>query len=342
MAEIIKDRMRDTSTTTGTGPITVSGTPPAGYDTFSEHCSASDRVRILIVNQDVPTEWEVSRATYSDVNELTRTDLEASSTGSAINFSAGTKDVINVNSALAIVSPKLVAPELGTPASGVMTNVTGLPAGGLTATATDKIFGRSSSGGGAGEEIACTAFARSILDDADEAAFKATTNLEVGVDVQAYDADTAKTDVAQSWSAKQTFNNIIEIEKAIEQWNIVADNLASGDNNFDVLTNAVWYWTTAGDTNATLNFRGDGSNSLDSLLDTGDAITVAAILTHTGTAYYVNALKIDGSSVTPKWVDGTAPSAGSINALDVYTFTILKTASATFTVFAQKVKWDEA
>lgn len=147
---------------------------------------------------------------------------------------------------------------------------------------------------------------------------------------------------AQTFSAKQTFTNTIKLQQALEKWNIVANNLASGDNNFDILTAAIWYWTTAGDTNATLNFRGDGSNSLDSLMAVGESITVAAVVVHTGTAYLINALKIDGTSVTPKWVDGTAPSAGSTNATNVYTYTILKTASATFTVFAQRVKWDEA
>ena len=57
--------------------------------------------------------------------------------------------------------------------------------------ATDKILGRSTAGAGDVEEIACTPFARSIIDDADEAAFKATVNLEAGVDVQAYDAELA-------------------------------------------------------------------------------------------------------------------------------------------------------
>ena len=57
--------------------------------------------------------------------------------------------------------------------------------------ATDKILGRSTAGAGDIEEIACTLFARSIIDDADEATFKATVNLEAGVDVQAYDAELA-------------------------------------------------------------------------------------------------------------------------------------------------------
>lgn len=55
--------------------------------------------------------------------------------------------------------------------------------------ATDMLLGRSTAGAGDTEEIACTAFARSILDDANEATFKATVNLEIGTDVQAYDAD---------------------------------------------------------------------------------------------------------------------------------------------------------
>jgi hypothetical protein len=54
--------------------------------------------------------------------------------------------------------------------------------------ATDKLLGRSTAGAGVIEEITCTSFARSILDDANEATFKATVNLETGVDVQAWDA----------------------------------------------------------------------------------------------------------------------------------------------------------
>ena len=56
-------------------------------------------------------------------------------------------------------------------------------------TSTDRILGRSTAGAGVVEEITCTSFARSILDDADEATFKATVNLEIGTDVQAYSAN---------------------------------------------------------------------------------------------------------------------------------------------------------
>lgn len=145
---------------------------------------------------------------------------------------------------------------------------------------------------------------------------------------------------ANTFSGKQTFTNFIKLQRALEKCNTIADNLASGDNNFDILTASIWEWTTAGDTNATLNFRGDGSNSLDSLMAVGEFLTVVAIVTHTGTAYYVNAVKIDGSAATVHWPDGTAPSAGSVNAKDHYVFTIKKTASATFDVYGQKQKWD--
>ena len=52
------------------------------------------------------------------------------------------------------------------------------------------------------------------------------------------------------------------------------------------------------------------------------------------TAYYPSAFTIDGTSVTPKWSGGTAPSAGNASAIDAYSFTIIKTAANTYTVLA--------
>ena len=67
---------------------------------------------------------------------------------------------------------------------------------------------------------------------------------------------------------------------------------------------------------------------------TGQAISVVFLNTNGTTAYYANAFTIDGVSVTPKWSGGTAPSSGNASAVDGYTFTIIKTASATYTVLA--------
>lgn len=146
--------------------------------------------------------------------------------------------------------------------------------------------------------------------------------------------------LAQTWSAiqtftaKQIFQGTVKLQQALEKVTVTADNPASGDNNFDALTQAFQYYTVANDTNWVWNIRGDGSNSLDSIMATGESLTVAMIVTNTGTAYYMTALKIDGSAVTPQWLGATAPSAGTVNKRDTYTFTIIKTGSATFIVQA--------
>ena len=67
------------------------------------------------------------------------------------------------------------------------------------------------------------------------------------------------------------------------------------------------------------------------MMNNGESLTVAMVTTQGGTAYYASGFNIDGSSVTVKWAGG-APSAGNTNALDVYTFSIIKTATDTFTV----------
>ncbi len=103
MSIVIEDRVRDTSTTTGTGPVTVSGTAPTNYRTFSSVCNVGDILRVVIVNQNSINEWEVSNSTYTTLNELTRTAIESSSNGgAAVNFSSGTKSVIHVLSATEI------------------------------------------------------------------------------------------------------------------------------------------------------------------------------------------------------------------------------------------------
>jgi len=48
---------------------------------------------------------------------------------------------------------------------------------------------------------------------------------------------------------------------------------------------------------------------------------------------------MDGSSVTPKWQGGTAPTAGNASSVDVYAYTVIKTANATFTVLASQSRF---
>jgi hypothetical protein len=70
-----------------------------------------------------------------------------------------------------------------------------------------------------------------------------------------------------------------------------------------------------------------------------DSISCTLIVTNTTTAYYASAFTIDGTSVTPKWQNGTAPTSGNTSALDIYTFVIIKTAASTYTVLASQTKF---
>ena len=115
-----------------------------------------------------------------------------------------------------------------------------------------------------------------------------------------------------------------------ERFNVVA-SAATGTIAINVLTAAVWYYSTNATANHTINFRGDASNTLSSLLATGDAITVGWIINNGTTAYYPTTIQIDGTGVTPNWLNGSAPptssQANQTAGLDAFTFTIIKTAA---------------
>ena len=119
----------------------------------------------------------------------------------------------------------------------------------------------------------------------------------------------------------------------------ISATAATGTINYDVRTQAVLYYTSAATGNFTVNVRGDGSTTLNNIMDTGESVTVAFLVTCTGSAYYNNAFTIDGSSVTPEWQGGAAPSAGNANSIDVYTYTIFKTGDAAFTALAAQTQF---
>jgi hypothetical protein len=103
----------------------------------------------------------------------------------------------------------------------------------------------------------------------------------------------------------------------------------------DFITAGTWYFTGSNTSNMTINIRGNGGTTLNSLLAIGESATVALMVTNGGTAYYANVIQVDGSTVTPKWSGGTAPTAGNASSIDIYSFTVIKTAATpTYTVFA--------
>jgi hypothetical protein len=122
-----------------------------------------------------------------------------------------------------------------------------------------------------------------------------------------------------------------------EDVNVVA-SAATGTINFDVSTASVWYYTTNASANHTLNFRYSSGATLSSKLAVGDAISLVWLNTNGGTAYYPNVIQIDGTTVTPKVP--AAITAGNINAIDSYAFTIVKTAATpTYVVLETQTKF---
>lgn len=121
---------------------------------------------------------------------------------------------------------------------------------------------------------------------------------------------------------------------APEERTTVAATAATGTVNFDADTQGVLYYTSNASATWVLNVRGSGSTTLNTKLAIGDAFTLAFLVTQgaSGASYYQTSMTIDGNAQTVKWSGGTAPAAGNASAIDIYQFTIIKTASATFTV----------
>jgi hypothetical protein len=138
-----------------------------------------------------------------------------------------------------------------------------------------------------------------------------------------------------------TFTGTTKVAQLLETTTI-STSAVTATQNYDVITNgAVTYVTASNTSNYTLNVRGDGSTTLNSVMSTGQALTIAHLVTNGGTAYYLTTLQIDGttSGVTTEWQGGTAPASGNTNSVDIYSITIIKTGSATFTAFAAQTKF---
>jgi hypothetical protein len=164
-----------------------------------------------------------------------------------------------------------------------------------------------------------------------------TSNIQTQLDA------TAKLTVAQSFTAKQTFagsSSVASMKTSnIAEVDTIAATAATGVIDYDVTTQSVLFYTTDASGNWTLNLRGSSGTSLDTLMATGECLSVTFLVTQGAIAYYNSAVTIDGSSVTPKWQGGTAPTSGNASSVDCYTYVIQKTGAATYVVLASQTQF---
>jgi hypothetical protein len=150
-------------------------------------------------------------------------------------------------------------------------------------------------------------------------------------------------DAANTFTGTQTFagssSALAMILNDVAETTTISATAATGTINYDVTTQSVLYYTSNASANWTVNFRASAGTSLNTAMSTGQTLTVVFLVTQGSTAYYNSAVQVDGSSVTPKWQQGTAPSAGNASSIDAYVYSIVKTGNAAFTIFASQTKF---
>jgi hypothetical protein len=134
-----------------------------------------------------------------------------------------------------------------------------------------------------------------------------------------------------------TLNGNGKIQGIAEKVNV--NGTFTSNINIDTNTQAVQLNTATASANFTVNLRGDGSNSLDASMDTGESITVAYINKNNNVTYWNTTVQVDGVTVTPVWQGGSAPTGGNTTSNDIYTYTAIKTAASTFTVLAAQTQF---
>jgi hypothetical protein len=146
-----------------------------------------------------------------------------------------------------------------------------------------------------------------------------------------------------TWTGTQTFAGTTSVLGSVftdvAEVATVSATAATGTINYDVSTQSVLYYTSNASANWTLNLRFSSGTSLNTAMSTGQAVTVVHLVTQGATAYYNSVVTVDGAANTPKWQGGAAPTAGNASSIDVYTYTIVKTGSAAFTVFASQTQF---
>jgi hypothetical protein len=132
--------------------------------------------------------------------------------------------------------------------------------------------------------------------------------------------------------------NNATIENIQEPANITA-TAANATINIDILSNVVVYCTANATGNFTVNFRGNAGTTFNNAVPANVSVSASLVTTQGATAYYNSLVQVDGSTVTPKWQGGTAPTSGNANSTDTYVYVVMKTAANAYTILATQTKF---
>jgi hypothetical protein len=129
--------------------------------------------------------------------------------------------------------------------------------------------------------------------------------------------------------------------KSLVETATITGSAPASTTQFDWATQAVQYYTSNATTNFTLNIRGNGSTALNTIMQTGQSASIALLVTNGSPAYYLSAINIDGtaSGVTVRYINGNSISSGNANSIDIYSITVIKTGSATYTVLVSQTRF---
>jgi hypothetical protein len=340
------DRVKESSTTTGTGTLTLDGAA-TGFQTFSGAFGNSVSVYYVIAGG---SQWEVGIGTTGAGTLSRDTVLQSSNADALVDLAAGTKDVFCSYVADRAVTTSDTATLTNKTISGssnTLSNIANaaLTNSSVTVNGTSISLGSSATvtaaaGTLTGSTLASGVTASSLTSLGTLTSLAVTGDLTVDTSTLKVDSTNNRVGiVTASPSHPLHIVGTSYLQQVIERATVSA-TAATGTINYDALTQAVLFYTSNASANWTLNLRGSSGTSLATMLAVGDSLTVTFLVTQGTTAYYPTAHQIDGTSVTPKWQGGTAPTAGNASGIDVYTYTVIKTAATpTYTLLAAQTKF---